>query len=426
MHGKDGVPTLLGGPNSGVAKSGLYYRCIEAVSVGGCNPRELVKPLTELEMSGGSQGDVYQHIYTDCKGIPTRTEMIYDVTGFAHNNTPWQYGEGGGDFYRRLARVVYNCKYGDGVDTYKRFKVIETPEMMLPPLAQTALTSEGDCTGIDRHHIVLPMDGNTIPVKGLGANGGVKITELDCSRVLGIQAGIGLHLGTSGESTESQDKNFPSVPMCQQVSIPVEMVKVDKMSPKHQELRLEVMRRSCNYWDYDINLKAVGCLGDNTLVIPYTDAEVDVKGCVPMYVCNDNTLKLEYTCWFTTSDNSGHSLDRLNINENLLNSHIKCMIQAGCNVCIYKSDNKITINVPNIGCNGQGIGCINLYGYNGLSVENKTLVNGVYSANIYGTLYCFDDWFCVSNESRKKTISLNASKIQQFIMCNVLQYLQCF
>lgn len=361
---------MLGGPNSGVKGSGLYYRCVEAVSVGGCNQRELVKTLTELEISGGSQGNVFQHIITDRKGVPTKTEMIYAVGGVVYNNTPWQYAdvldngeeknpdipEGGGEFYRRLARVVYNCKYPDGVETYKRFKVIETPEMMLPPLAQTALNasdiSESDCTVIDKHHIVKPLDGNTIPIKGLGANGGIKMDELDCSRVLGIQAGIGLHLNgavdTSGESEGETPtvKNFPSTPICQKVNIPIIIRKVQNnlvccndVSELKQSLDFEINRRGCGYWDYDVKLTAntdfATCYkesGSGAIIIPIPDGKSDIVMCPPLYLCC-GVGYLDYTCWFNTSDNSnGSHLGKLNLNETKLNTFVKGMIQAGCNV----------------------------------------------------------------------------------------------
>lgn len=445
--------------------------------------------------------------------------------------------DGGGEFWRRLARLDINCQFSNSTEDYKRFRVIETPEIVIPPMAQSAMATSGESeeTPSDENNadcmqttpIALPLDGNTTPIKGLGAVGGVRFCTLDCDTVIGIESGVGLYVDTYTPDADDPDASesgvsvnnsrFPyGVPRCQTTSVPVELVRVkqseldcQKWLCSKQEVEFTIKRNGCHYWSYDLGLKGVSNFENNEvncqgrILFPIVEPK-ELCACAPLYICKCNpcvnTIKLNHTDWFTTSGNStGGSNGELNLNEcklagfvsdmvvagcgiavckdnrtitislatsceseepeetrqvyvcgvspinatpvingndttytvclqygdwltssggtlNVATSKVDCYFNAGQNICLVKNGNGITINakIPTPTPTETGIKGITLTGHDGVRVENQQITDGVYTADIYGTVYCFvGDWFCVSGGSSKKMVRLNTSKIQQ-------------
>lgn len=178
MHDADGIPVILDQLTGLVDNNGgLYARPIEATTyTSQFTARGNTKKLNLLTNDVKSSQSVYQKIVLDAKGNVSGNELLLVDACSGETPSPFlpSYTENKpGVIYRRMGRVDVNCKINGVEDISKKYKVIYTPEVNLPPFIANAKVGADDCS----FQLVKPLDGNTYPIKGIKAGCNTQIED---------------------------------------------------------------------------------------------------------------------------------------------------------------------------------------------------------------------------------------------------------
>lgn len=188
MHTEDGVPVILDTWNMNQkCACGVYARVPSVKSFSG----SISGDTTLKRIEEAKEADIYQKIATDSKGNVTKNELVIVASGSsAPCSKPWnmtyQCGAQNGScgvIHHRIARIVPDCRIkSDTKRISLKYATIKTNDFFLPPLTQNVEREDSS------HQLVLPLCGNTIPIRGLACCGGTEIRT--CEKHLLIDSGI--------------------------------------------------------------------------------------------------------------------------------------------------------------------------------------------------------------------------------------------